>query len=295
MYGPTETQRPKHALLSSKENWATWSKGFAIYLRRKGNYDVITDSIPVNPSAGYELSHENVKQYILDNEEIKEDKITPQKLGANKRKPTRGLQAKFDEWQKRNNETVSEIYYGCSVAIQSLIGNYPLAKDLWTFLEKSYSSTGMTRVDSELLKLEELSNMKNVQHLASTINKAKETLTGLGYQLPEVYYIHIPLKGLDTPYSSLARDIRQRDVKILTLDDCIAQAFTEEMSIGRQDTSSTTASAMNASKGKGKGKGKGNDKSNDTKKTPEGKFHCDTAVPNLTTLAQIAGTYTMRR
>ncbi|KAF7507875.1 hypothetical protein GJ744_010039 [Endocarpon pusillum] len=258
------------------------SKGFVIYLRGKGTYDVISNSTPINPGACIgDLSNDHIKEYILDNEEIEEANITAQTISSNRRKVTKALQAKFDEWQKRNDETVSEIYYGCSIAIQSLIGNYRLAKELWTFLEKSYSSIFMATIDDELLKLEDLSyaNTKNVPHLASTINKAKETLTGLGYQFPEVYYVHILLKGLGTPYSSLARDIRQRDVKKLTLDDCIAQAFTEEMSIGRQDTSqSITASAMKA--GKGKDTQRTGQKNPQDKPTDRKLFHCDNCGPN---------------
>ncbi|KAF7505281.1 hypothetical protein GJ744_001068 [Endocarpon pusillum] len=153
-------------------------------------------------------------------------KITAQKIAANKKKVIKVLQAKYDEWKKRNNEALGEIFYGCSTSIQSLIGNYHIAKELWDFLEKSYSSIGMATVDSELFKLEDLShaNMKNVQHLASTINKAKETLIGLGYVTPEAYYIHILFKALGTPYPSLAKEIRQRDIQKLTLSDCIAQA-----------------------------------------------------------------------
>ncbi|KAF7513562.1 hypothetical protein GJ744_008856 [Endocarpon pusillum] len=144
----------------------------------------------------------------------------------------------------------------------------------------------MATVDTELFKLEDLSyaSMKNVANLASAINKSKETLIGLGYICSDAYYIHILFKALGAPYASLAREIRQQDIKKLTLSDCISQAHTEEVSIKQQDTtsSSTTASAMNTSKGKGKGKG--NNKAKDTqssdKKKPQGsRFHCDNCGP----------------
>ncbi|KAF7513561.1 hypothetical protein GJ744_008855 [Endocarpon pusillum] len=133
MYGPTETpQRPKHALLTGKENWATWSKAFNIYLITKNNEDIISDNpIPLNPSALIgEIGNDHIKEYILDTEEIEEDKITSQKIAANKKKVIKALQAKYDEWKKRNNETLGEIFYGCSTSIQSLIGNYRIAKEL---------------------------------------------------------------------------------------------------------------------------------------------------------------------
>ncbi|KAF7514234.1 hypothetical protein GJ744_000004 [Endocarpon pusillum] len=177
MYGLT--QRPKYPpLLTGKENWATWSKGFVTYLRGKDTYDLISDSspIPINPSAIGELSNNNIKKYILDHEEIKEDKITPQKIAANKRKVTKALQKEYDEWQGSNYEIIAEIYFSCSVVIQSVIDKYTVAKELWTYLEKSYSSAGITTINSELLKQEDLSytNIKNVQHLASTISKSKD-------------------------------------------------------------------------------------------------------------------------
>ncbi|KAF7508532.1 hypothetical protein GJ744_009081 [Endocarpon pusillum] len=182
MRGSTDSQRPKHPVLTGKDNWSTWSKGFFMYLKRKKLYNALSDNpIPINPSACIgELLNDHVKEYILDTEEIEEDKITAQKISANKRKVTEALQAKFDEWQERNDEALSEISYGCSTAIQGLIGKYTVAKDLWTFLEKSYSSSSITMIDSKLLKQEDLSyaNTKNVQHLASTISKSKDTRIG---------------------------------------------------------------------------------------------------------------------
>ncbi|KAF7504566.1 hypothetical protein GJ744_002061 [Endocarpon pusillum] len=290
MRGSTDSQRPKHPVLTGKDNWSTWSKGFFMYLKGKELHDVLSDNpIPLNPSTLIgEIGNDHVKEYILDTKEIEEDKITAQKISANKRKVRKALQAKFDEWQERNDEALSEIYYGCSTAIQGVIDNHTIAKQLWTYLEKSYSSAGMATIDSELLKLEDLSyaNSKNVQHLVSTLNKSKETLTGLGFQTSESYWIHILLKGLGPSFSALARDIRQRDLNKLTFDDCAAQAYTEEMSVRQQDTSSTTASAMNVSKGKDKGKGKGNDKSKDTqssdKKKPQGNFYYNNCGPKST-------------
>jgi len=48
---------------------------------------------------------------------------------------------------------------------------------------------------------------------------------------PDVFYVHFLLKALGTPYASLARKIRNRDISTIKLDDCIAQAFVEETSV----------------------------------------------------------------
>jgi gag-polypeptide of LTR copia-type len=114
----------------------------------------------------------------------------------------------------------------------------------------------MAAIDSELLKLEELSytNTKSVQHLISALKKSKENLTALGAIFSDLYFVHILLKGLGPSYSSLIRDIRQREMKSIILDDCIAQAFTEEMSIKQNDRPvfQSTVSAMKTTNSKEK-------------------------------------------
>ncbi|KAF7502654.1 hypothetical protein GJ744_005390 [Endocarpon pusillum] len=99
MRGSTESQRPKHPVLTGKDNWSTWSKGFLMYLKGKQVHDVLSDNpIPLNPSALIgEIGNDHVKEYILDTEEINEEKITTQKISANKRKVRKALQAKYDE------------------------------------------------------------------------------------------------------------------------------------------------------------------------------------------------------
>ncbi|KAF7507867.1 hypothetical protein GJ744_010031 [Endocarpon pusillum] len=95
MYGFTVTQRPKYLpLLTSRDS-----------------------TIPINPSAIGELSNDDIKEYILDHEEIEEDKIIPQKIAANKRKVTKALQEEYDEWQQRNYKILPDIYFSCSVVI----------------------------------------------------------------------------------------------------------------------------------------------------------------------------------
>jgi hypothetical protein len=128
----TADNRPKQPILKGKDNWSTWSNGFSIYLRGKGTYDVIAKPPPLNPSP-LEDTTALVKEYILDNEEIEEEKVTTQKVASNKRKVTKVLQKEYDEWDQRNNQTVSDIYYACSTSIQSLIGKYRSAKELWNF------------------------------------------------------------------------------------------------------------------------------------------------------------------
>lgn len=246
------TYRPKQPLLTGKDNWSTWSNRFLIFLHRRGNAAVLKKDPLSNPSET-PVTDDDIINYILEQEEIEREKITPQKISANRRKLTKVLQAEFDAWEARNDQTVSDIYYGCSVNIQSLIGKQRNAKELWNFLEKSYSSSGMSTIDIELLKLEELSysNMKSVQHLTSAIYKSRETIEGIGYPMPEVYFVHILLKGLGPSFSSLSRDIRNLDPTKIMLDDCVSLAYSEEISIKRNDDT-TTASAMNACKGKEK-------------------------------------------
>jgi hypothetical protein len=106
----------------------------------------------------------------------------------------------------------------------------------------------MTAINSELLKLKELSytNIKSVQYLVSVINKSKEAISSLEYIFPNVYYVYIILKGLGTPFGSLIKDIRQRKTADITLEDYVTQAFTEEISVKRNDLSTQqhTASAI---------------------------------------------------
>jgi hypothetical protein len=82
----------------------------------------------------------------------------------------------------------------------------------------------MAAIDSELLKLEELSytNTKSVQHLISILKKSKENLTALEAIFSDLYFVYILLKELSPSYSSLIRDIRQRKMKSIILDDYIA-------------------------------------------------------------------------
>ena len=76
---------------------------------------------------------------------------------------------------------------------------------------------------------------KNVQHMTSLINKGSENLMGLGCDYNDIYYVHILPKGIGPSFSNLIRSIRQQGVASVTLDDCIAQAFTEEMTNKQHD------------------------------------------------------------
>jgi hypothetical protein len=91
MYSTADTtNRPKQPILKGKDNWSTWSNGFSIYLRGKGTYDVIAKPPLLNPST-LEDTTALVKEYILDNKEIEEEKVTTQKITNNKRKVTKVL------------------------------------------------------------------------------------------------------------------------------------------------------------------------------------------------------------
>jgi hypothetical protein len=83
-------------MLKDKDNWSTWSNGFSIYLRDKGTYDVIAKLLPLNPST-LEDTTALVKEYILDNKEIEEEKVITQKIASNKYKIIKVLQKEYDE------------------------------------------------------------------------------------------------------------------------------------------------------------------------------------------------------
>jgi gag-polypeptide of LTR copia-type len=210
IFSSTDIQRSKQAILNGKDNWATWSTGFLIYLSGKGTDDTITKPAPIDPSTVDDnVKTALIRDWILDYEEIEEDKITPQKIASNKRKVTRILQEKYDEWNQRNKTTISDIYHACNSNVQSLIGKYSTASALWSFLEKAYSASGVAAIDSKLCKLRDLSytNTKSAAHLISTIRKSKETLIALGAGFHDVFFVHVLLQGLGPSFSSLARDI----------------------------------------------------------------------------------------
>jgi gag-polypeptide of LTR copia-type len=223
-------QRPTMPLLPGRDNWSSWSTGYAVYLRAKGTYKLLTQDPPLNPSALQDgLSSDQVTAWIMYEEDLEKDQIGSQKVASNQHKAAKALQKEYDEWEWRKNTTVSDIYFGCNVDVQSLIGKCDKAKGMWDFLSQIYSSSEMATFYSELLKLEALSpaNAKNVRYLVALLNKSEETLTDMGQAFPDSYYVHIFLKGLRAPYPSLARDIRRRDISTIKLDDCIAEVFAE--------------------------------------------------------------------
>jgi hypothetical protein len=60
------------------------------------------------------------------------------------------------------------------------------------------------------------------------------------------------LKSLGTLFGSLIKDIRQRETTDIILEDCVAQAFIEEISVKRNDLSTQqyTASAIKTGQAK---------------------------------------------
>jgi len=122
-------QRPKIAPLTGKGNWTTWSNDQLIYIRGKGNRKILTDDPPLDPSSLEDgLSEDQIKQWIREEEDIEEEKLTPRKINGNKVKATKALQVAYNDWEQRNNAVIMDLYYSCSANIQSLINKHPTAK-----------------------------------------------------------------------------------------------------------------------------------------------------------------------
>ena len=90
----------------------------------------------------------------------------------------------------------------------------------------------MTTTDSKLLKLMNVShtNIKDVQDLVGLINECCENLINLGHDYDNMLYVYILLKALNPSFSNLIQHIQQQEESAVTLNNYIAQAFTEEVS-----------------------------------------------------------------
>lgn len=98
--------------------------------------------------------------------------------------------------------------------------------------------------DNELLRLHDLSsgNVKDFQHLANILTKSRETLFNIGHPFPGIYFIS---EVFGPPYASFASEIHDSDLDSLISRDRLTEAFAEEMSLKRADTTThPTASAM---------------------------------------------------
>ena len=69
---PLIVHTPIHiARLRGKDDWITWSNGLIIYIRGEGNYKLLTENPPINPSALKDgLSSDQVTAWIMNEENL---------------------------------------------------------------------------------------------------------------------------------------------------------------------------------------------------------------------------------